>query len=37
MTLEQQMMGLESAHVNLGALEAMKMGAESMKQIYKNM
>jgi len=37
MTIEQQVMTLEGANVSLEAMNAMKMGATSMKAIHKNM
>ena len=37
MTIEQQVMTLEGANVSLEAMQAMKMGAESMKDIHKNL
>jgi len=37
MTIEQQVMTLEGANVSLEAMNAMKMGAASMKTIHKDM
>jgi len=37
MTIEQQVMTLEGANVSLEAMNAMKMGAASMKSIHKDM
>lgn len=37
MTIEQQVMTLEGASVSLEAMNAMKMGANSMKTIHKDM
>lgn len=37
MTIEQQVMTLEGASVSLEAMQAMKMGASSMKTIHKDM
>ena len=34
MTLEQQAMAIENANVNLETLNAMKAGADAMKQIH---
>jgi len=37
MTIETQVMTLEGANVNLEAMNAMKMGASTMKSIHKDM
>ncbi|OMJ26936.1 Vacuolar-sorting protein SNF7 [Smittium culicis] len=37
MTLDTQMMAIESANVNLETMNAMKQGADAMKNIHKNM
>jgi len=37
MTIEQQVMTLEGANVSLEAMNAMKMGAQSMKAIHSNL
>lgn len=37
MTLEEQVMAIESANVNLEAMNAMRTGAQTMKSIHKNM
>lgn len=37
MTIETQVMAIESANVNLEAMVAMKTGAEAMKQIHGHM
>jgi hypothetical protein len=37
MTLEQQVMALEGASVSLEAMGAMRLGAEAMKGIHKNL
>ena len=37
MTIEQQVMTLEGANVSLEAMNAMKMGAASMKAIHQDM
>lgn len=37
MTIEQQVMTLEGANVSLEAMNAMRMGAQSMKSIHKDM
>lgn len=37
MTIEQQVMTLEGANVSLEAMNAMKMGAASMKTIHNDM
>ena len=36
-TLDSQMMSLESASVTIGTLEAMKQGADAMKKLRGNM
>jgi charged multivesicular body protein 4 len=37
MTLDEQVMAIESANVNLEAMNAMRTGAQTMKQLHKNM
>ena len=37
MTIEQQVMTLEGANVSLEAMNAMRMGAQSMKSIHRDM
>jgi len=37
MTIEQQVLTLEGANVSLEAMNAMKMGAQSMKSIHQNL
>jgi charged multivesicular body protein 4 len=37
MTLDEQVMAIESANVNLEAMNAMRTGAHTMKQLHKNM
>ncbi len=37
MTIEQQVMTLEGANVSLEAMNAMKMGAASMRSIHNDM
>lgn len=37
MTLEQQVMAIENANVNLETMNAMRAGAEAMKQIHGNL
>ena len=37
MTIEEQVLAIESANVNLEAMNAMREGAKTMKSIHKNM
>ena len=37
MTIDQQLMAIEGAHVSLEAMNAMKMGASAMKAIHGEM
>ena len=37
MTLEQQVMAIENANVNLETMNAMRAGAEAMKHIHGNL
>lgn len=37
LTIEQQLMTIEGAHVSLEAMNAMRMGARTMKTIHNHM